>query len=461
MSKNVKSDEQLNYTGKFFESHKKEMIEKLGELVAIKSESDDRAKAKEALKYSLGLAEELGMKTRSLIDDQIGVIEIGEGDETLGILTHVDVVPAGELSEWNKDPYKLELEDGKIWGRGTLDDKGMVIASLYAMKAVMESGVKFNKKVCHIIGTLEETNWDDIHAYVKDHTLPDYGFTPDGEFPICNIEKGVMDVEIKFPIGVSDADKCQDAKTNGAVEISEIAAGTAVNIVPGKAKAILSSGREVNAEGKAVHSCQPEKGSNAIFALADEIKKMDLCKNRLYKLLMALRDGFIDVGGSRLGVEKRNQYYMGEFIHTNAFSPTMFNAKGNEAVINVDIRFPWGETEEHLLKILRDFAAPLGGEIVSSDFLPAVFVSKERPFMQTFAKAYEEVSGMKNEFTLAYGGSYAKAMPNIVSWGPIFPGEEDTCHEANEYINENSFISNAEIFARAIYNIVSSERSFK
>ena len=92
--------------------------------------------------------------------------------------------------------------------------------------------------------------------------------------------------------------------------------------------------------------------------------------------------------------------------------------------------------------------------------MPAVFVSKEKPFLKVLAEAYEEVTGLRNQFTLAHGGSYAKAMPNIVSWGPIFPSEEDTCHEINEYISIDSLIKNTKTFAYSIAKIALSKESF-
>ncbi|MBQ5441751.1 MAG: M20/M25/M40 family metallo-hydrolase, partial [Firmicutes bacterium] len=156
-----------------------------------------------------------------------------------------------------------------------------------------------------------------------------------------------------------------------------------------------------------------------------------------------------------------DEYYMGEFVHRNAFSPTIFKAEDGIATLNVNLRFPYGEEAENIRAKLDAWAAKNGGKTVKFSSLPAVFVSKERPFLKVFAEAYEDVSPFENEFTLAYGGSYAKAMPNIVSWAPLFPGEEDTCHEPNEYIDLDNMLMSAEIFAESIGRIVLSEESFK
>lgn len=180
-------EERLN---NWIDGRQQEIIQSLSELVAIESVSTNLPKVKEGLQWIVSQANRMGLQASSVLDGQVGVVELGSGAETLGILTHVDVVSPGELDQWNTPPFQAELIDGKLYGRGTLDDKGMIIAALYAMKAVLALGIPLRKKVQLIIGTQEEVSWSDIAAYVKAFPLPDYGFSPDGEYPICNIEKG-------------------------------------------------------------------------------------------------------------------------------------------------------------------------------------------------------------------------------------------------------------------------------
>lgn len=244
------------------------MIKDLEGFVKIPGISGERHRVKEALDYILHLAKEMGFDTAIKADGRVGVVSMGEGAETVGILTHVDVVPPGELSSWHSDPFTLTRLDGKLYGRGTLDDKGPIIACLYAMKAVKDCGQPLHKKVQMIMGTQEETEWDDMEAYVRENPLPDYGFTPDGEFPVCNIEKGDMDLLLRF------------AADHGGAEdgwyLTGLQAGTANNIVPDRCTAVLTEYRKgekicektVEAVGKSVHSCQPERGENALFIMA-------------------------------------------------------------------------------------------------------------------------------------------------------------------------------------------------
>jgi succinyl-diaminopimelate desuccinylase len=307
------------------------------------------------------------------------------------------------------------------------------------------------KKVQLILGTQEEVEWTDMDAYVAEYPLPDYGFSPDGEYPICNIEKGCADYTLEFDVN----DNCNQ------LHIVSIDCGTMQNSVPAKAVAMLSDGREVIATGKTVHSCQPELGENALFNLYDKLTALGVVENRLMKLLKEISGSFSSIYGKELGLYSESEYYQGEFVHRNVFSPTIFKAENGKAILNINCRFPYGESEANLLSKIQEFAHRNHGKVTEVYAMPAVFVSKEKPFLKVFAESYEEVTGLTNEFTLAHGGSYAKAMPNIVSWGPIFPGEEDTCHEANEYISIDSLIKNTEIFAYSIAKITLSDESFK
>ncbi len=444
-----------DFLAKYVDDHKDDMIRDLADFVAIPSVSDDKEKVREALEYALKLGESMGFRVENCLDGQVGVIEMGEGEETLGILSHVDVVPAGDAEDWDSDPFKAEIRDGRIYGRGTIDDKGMIIASLYAMKAAVETGKPLHKKVQLILGTQEEVEWTDMDAYVENYPLPDYGFSPDGEYPICNVEKGTSDFTLEFDVTDEEPEEA------GKLYVKEIHCGVAKNSVPGKATAVLSDGETMTAIGKAVHSCQPERGENALFLLCKQLQEMGVSENRLMKVLEVITESFTDVYGSKIGLCSESEYYQGEFVHRNAFSPTIFMAENGKVKVNINCRFPYGMDEEELKAGMAAFAEKWGGKLTESSMMPAVFVSAASPFLQILAEAYEDVSGLKNEFTLAYGGSYAKAMPNVVSWGPLFPEEEDTCHEVNEYIDIKSMMDSTKIFAQSIAGIVFTEESLK
>lgn len=437
------------------------IIEDLKGFMAIPSVSDNKAEVDKALDYAMALGERMGFQTRTVCDHQVGLIEVGEGPETIGILAHVDVVTAGERENWNTDPFVLAERDGNLYGRGILDDKGPIVVCLYAMKALVDSGEPLHKKIQMILGTQEEVEWVDMDRYVKEYPLPDYGFTPDGEFPLCNIEKGIIDCDMVF--------RLKKGHPENGWYLTRIEAGLMDNAIPDTASATVENfvsekaieKNIITATGKAVHSCRPEKGDNALFRLADKLEIMGLCRNQLLDVTIMLRNKFSDVFGLGLGLYSESETYKGEFVHRNTFSVTLTRTKGNLLSAHVNVRFAYGAEADEILGVLEELAAEYDGSIEKISQLPAVFVSSERPFIKEFGDAYEEASGRKHKCVLAYGGSYAKAMPDIVSWGPIFPGDEDTCHEDNECWSRRSMLDNGMVFTLGLYKVAMSDRSFK
>lgn len=433
------------------EQFKERLINEIAELIRIPSVSSDRIGICNALNYVLDLGRELGFKTETFAEGRVGVIEWGEGQETLGILVHVDVVPPGSLDKWHTDPFEPVVKNGKIIGLGAMDDKGMVMTCLFAMKAVADkaaaAGIIPKKKVQLIIGTQEEAEWDDMYEYVKTRSLPDYGFTPDGEFPYANIEKGILDIDMVFDISRD--------------RIVSIEAGTVPNAIPAFAKAVLADGRIIRANGKACHSCDPTKGDNAVFNLLDSLRKEGIEKSKSMEVLLLLEEYFKDCYGSKLDIYCDSEYYMGEWVHRNVFSPTLVRTKGNQLHVMVDVRYPFGTEPEEIVRCLDDLARSIGGKAEVSEVMPAVFVPHDKPFLKAFNEAYNRYSGAPAVKSIAMGGSYAKLMPGIVSWGPIFPGEQDLCHEPNEAISIETVEKCFSIYRDAIETILFSEKSFK
>lgn len=446
---------------RYIDDHAQNIISDLKGFVDIPSVSSDKENVDKALDYALQLARNMGFEAKSVLNHQVGVIEIGEGEEAIGILSHVDVVPPENPQSWISPPFEMTERDGHLWGRGTMDDKGAIIVCLYAMKCLFESGEPLKKKVQMILGTQEEVEWSDMEAYVANFPLPDYGFTPDGEFPLCNIEKGCMDVELHF-----DLDETRD---KDGWYFTSILAGQATNAVPGSCSCQVvryqngaaAESKTLTTTGKAVHSCQPEKGENAIFNMADLVAQTEHRENQVSRILMMLKEKFSSLYGEEVGLYSKSEMYNGEFVHRNVFAPTLVRTDKNHLLVHINIRFAYGTAETEIITRLREVAEAYGGKLQVSSSMPAVYVSKERPFMKAFAQAYEEGSGRKHAFVLAYGGSYAKAMPGIVSWGPIFPGDEDTCHEDNEHISIKSLLDNGKVFAIALNKVALSEQSFK
>lgn len=136
-----------------------------------------------ALKKALEISGKLGFKTHRDPDGYYGYAEIGAGEDMIGVLGHVDVVPAGNIQLWEMPPFEAIIKDGKMFGRGTIDDKGSVLAALFATRALLNLGVSFSKRIRFIFETDEESLWRCMQSYCQKEELPTMSFTPDATFP--------------------------------------------------------------------------------------------------------------------------------------------------------------------------------------------------------------------------------------------------------------------------------------
>ena len=271
------------------------LIEDLQQLIAIPSVLDESAATEEspfgpepkrALDWLLEEGRKAGMLVKN-IDNMAGHIEMGEGDGLIGILCHVDIVPAG--SNWTYGPFDGVVDDGKLFGRGAIDDKGPTIAAWHAMKMVKESGIALNKRVRLIIGTDEESGFRCVTRYFEKEEMPTIGFAPDADFPIINAEKGIASIVFKQKAVSADG------------QLLLFKSGNRTNMVPDYAEAHLAAKVEIdneqfvtflnvhnvtggitkeggytviNLNGKSAHAMEPDNGVNAAVLLASFLNRI-------------------------------------------------------------------------------------------------------------------------------------------------------------------------------------------
>ena len=179
----------------YFSGREGQLVEAVSRLVRIDSTLGDAQPGQPfgpgpaaALEEFLDLSRQWGLPGKNL-EGYVGTVDLGGPDIALHILGHLDVVPAGE--GWTvTDAFTPKLVDGLLYGRGTDDDKGPLVAALMAMKAVKDLEVPLKQGVRLILGTDEETGFRDIRWYYDRHPYAPYTISPDADFPIINIEKG-------------------------------------------------------------------------------------------------------------------------------------------------------------------------------------------------------------------------------------------------------------------------------
>ncbi|MDP3388233.1 MAG: M20/M25/M40 family metallo-hydrolase [Eubacteriales bacterium] len=398
------------------------------------------------LDYIAHSAQNVGMTTSYTRKKDCLVIQIGEGKETIGVLTHVDVVDAGDLGKWNTPPFKGAFDGDFIVGRGAMDDKVPTSIIFNIMKAFQSKNLHYKRKLQLIIGTKEEEIWTDMESFLSEFNTPDFSFTPDGAFPIHNIEKGYADIEISF--------SCENIFPTG--KILTFNSGESNNTIPSRGSFIFQQGSkertiELISSGKSSHSSLPHNGDNALTKLCRMIKGLKLHSERFEEILdfILLMDKVYD--GSSLGFKNDNNHLNGEFIGETYVNPTTIQFRGNQVILNINIRHKLGVNQQSIMNLFDKHSKSFGFDFKISNYLDPLYVDKNHPLFDLMEKAYSEVTGAKGGFNMAGGTSYAKALPNTVSWGPVFPGEKDSCHQENEKISIDSVMKCAEIYGRFLY----------
>lgn len=433
----------------------REMVESIKAAVRINSVMDEDTATEsmpfgkgvdEALRKTLEIAESLGFKT-VYKDGYYGYAEIGEGEELIGILGHIDVVPVGDESKWKFPPFSATEEDGYIYGRGTQDDKGPTIATMYAVKALLDAGVKFEKRVRFIIGGDEENLWRCIAKYTENgEEIPSMGFTPDSSFPVTNAEKSLVQFYLRG---------------KGSKELSLNISG-ALNAVPGVANytgkladklverldelkfEYEKDGESVTVIGKRVHSASADKGVNAIERLCKALYEIGV-KDDVVRFVAELSDS---VGSKILpncvdDVSGTLTLNLGELI---------INEK--ESKIGFDSRVPVKFTIEDLENAVKENAANYGLEFEEFDRLKSLYVPADSELIKTLVSVYEQETGLEGTPKSSGGATYAKALDNCVAFGAMFPFDEKTEHQENERVNIKNMIKATEIYALSVYRLL-------
>ena len=456
------------------QSQEKDYLNDLISLMKIPSVRDDSAATDEyplgprpaqALKAFLEMADQDGFKTKN-IDNLVGYAECGEGDETLAILAHLDVMPAGK--GWDTDPFDPVIKDGNIYGRGASDDKGPGMAAYYALKYLKDQGVKFNKRVRFIVGTDEESNWTGMHRYFQVEPAPTLGFSPDAEFPVINGEKGQVSLLLNVP-----------ATNDGEYQLKSFKAGLRFNMVPREAVAevtvkdaeqvendfarfldanpVTGSYSEANGNltltvvGKAAHGMEPEKGINAGTYLANFLDQYEFAGGA---------GAFIHFLGKYLHLDTRMKKFDGEFSDPVMGELTMnagilnFNASegGN---INMNFRFPRGITPDELETVVKRVADPLQISVKQGPAQEPHYVDPDDPIVKTLMDAYINQTGDQDaKPEVVGGGTYGRLMKRGVAFGALMPSTPNTMHQANEFQPVNDLIKSMAIYMEAINNLV-------
>ncbi len=363
------------------DENKDKMINHIIDVVkipSVESEAIDGApfgeEVNNALLKALEISEELGFKTKN-IDGYMGYAEFGEGEDYVGVFGHLDVVPVGE--GWINPPFSGHIEDGKIFSRGVLDNKGPVMSALYGLYAIKESGLKLTKPVRIVFGTDEESGFTDLDYYLSKEKPPVMGFTPDCKYPVVYGERGRAKIRVKV-----------DIDNENRVEVT----------------------RE-------------------FFDFVN-------------KYILSSKDN-----GERLGIN-----YDDKEFGTMVMRGYSLDNDENSLGFNLALSYPAVATIDEIMEQIRSKATENVEIELLHNYNPVKF-DKDCFMVKSLQDAYEDVTGLDGTPVTTTGGTYAKAMPNIVPFGPSFPGQKGIAHNPNEYMDISDIILNAKIYAQALYRL--------
>ena len=421
------------------------------------------------LDLALETARRYGFETRN-IDYYAGDISMGSGEQTMGMLAHLDIVPVGE--GWTHDPFGGEIADGKLYGRGTIDDQGPALCALYAMRAVRDAGVPLKDGVRLILGCDEEVGMSDMRYYASKLKMPDYGFSPDAEFPVINIEKGGVNVELSY----------RGAGENAAeIPVYKLYAGERPNVVPAHAYAIvgtekvscaeiekriaahaaavhqklsvkdLGDGRaEISAEGVLSHGSLPELGVNAASVLLIALKAIGAGAGVRPALDMMTECIGMEPDGASLNIKRED-----EISHNLSCNLGILRWDGENFSATLDIRYPLCTNEVEILGNIACAVSKYGVHVRRIGGHTPHHVPADHKIVRGLMQVYNELTGDDAKPLAIGGGTYSRMMPNTVAFGVVFPGQEDCCHIADEYIDIERMMQATRIFAHAIAELAS------
>lgn len=463
---------------KFIENSKGEIVKKVQELIQIPSvyeDSNDPNKpfgenANKALEYILELGNSLGFRTKN-IDGYCGYIEFGEGKEIVGIIGHLDVVPKGE--GWTYPPFSGTIFDNKIYGRGSIDDKGPVIASLYAMKAVADN-CKVHKRVRLILGLNEENDWKCINYYKEHAELPTIGFSPDADFPCIYAEKSILSCYISM-----DYSKFE----NTVIKIKEINCNdNAINVVPKFCSTILEidnnkiltedfinfikttidkynfeidiykiNNQEIKltSHGIQAHAAHPNLGKNAISQLM--VILYEIFNN--YNINIELFNFFYNyIGtqydGKNLGIDFEDE--SGKLT----LNVGKLNLTNSTLEFGMNLRIPINTSLDTINNtFIKHCKSYPNLNYSNKRFQPSLFIPKDNYLVKTLCDIFNEATNSNLEPIAIGGATYARAFENCISFGANFPGNKDMCHQTDEFIDIDNLILASKIYAKAIYKL--------
>ena len=447
------------------QAYQDDIIDGIRSLVAIRSVEEEpkdgmpfgEGPAK-ALQHILEMGNSLGFEKVVNLDNYAGYIEIGEGEDLVGILCHVDIVPEGD--NWTHEPFGGEIENGQIYGRGVCDNKGPAVICLYVLKIIQDMGIPLKKRIRLVLGANEESGFKCMEHYRAQEGGFQMGFSPDAAFPLIFGEKGVADLSVSA-----------EANGDDPMRLTDISGGEAKNVVApsctckleGDEKDLKDAAEQFKAfaqekemkysveqsadglilklEGLPAHASTPELGVNAITHMLLFLGRI-MPKSPFITGFNAYIG--TDLKGEHAGIAAQDEY--GDLT----LNVGLIKYQNGRITADLNIRYPITIDFSPLTEKFKDVLKTVGIELNVGDDNKPLFVDPNSAFVQTLYECYREITDDTEHepFTIG-GGTYARAFENVVAYGMEFPGDENHVHMSDEVLSIDKIRLATEIYTNA------------
>ncbi|MDQ2799866.1 MAG: dipeptidase PepV, partial [Armatimonadota bacterium] len=460
----------------WIEAHRAEIVETTQALLRIPSVEGDPAlsapfgmETRQALDYALSVAETHGLTPKNL-DGYAAHAEwaapgVAPDAPIVGVLAHVDVVPAGE--GWSHPPFEAGIANGRIYARGISDDKGPAMAALWAILAVKECAVPLTHRIRLILGANEESGFGCVKHYFAHEEMPVTGFTPDGMFPLVYAEKGIANAVLTRP-APSEGER---------MHIRRLSGGQRPNMVPETAEAVLENpspraaviarlnsvvgiqteemedgALRVVAKGVSAHGSTPEAGVNAVAVLFDALLLLDHQEDQV-RLIEHIRTWAADTTGGTLGIAGQD-----EVAGPLTSNLGLLALENGQVSLTFNIRYPVTWNSEALRARLEECIAGSRWSLQSLSDQPPLYVPLDDPLVATLLQVYRDETGDETPPLTMGGGTYARSMQKGVAFGPSFRDADPSdggAHAKDECWPIAHLIRATKIYARALARLAS------
>lgn len=442
---------------------------KLAEIPSIRSEAQNGApfgiNCAEALITAASYFSSEAIRSEVFADDGYALAHFGNGEKTIGLFSHSDVVPVGDDWRYTK-PFEPIIKDGALIGRGVEDNKSGIMASLCVMEFLRDCNIPFENHLQLFIGSDEECGMGDMKGFLKNQKMPEISIVPDADFPCSKGEKGIYHFMIESKKAFSDVKSVNGGEAfnivldNVTAEInysSELLSELSDKITPELSLAYNEESIIITAKGIAKHASIPEGSVNAALLMFNLLSECDNINYNDRKILKNAAEAIHDYYGNGIGITHTDPEF-GKMTAVNG----MVRTNEGKLRLSFDVRYGSTLDAELLEKTADESIDSLGFTVISEDNSPGFAIEKDSPIAGIFEDIFAEATGERLNSVLMAGGTYARKLKNAFSIGTYYisPERRDTvlkmpdghggAHQCDEMIDIDGFFEATRILLHYI-----------